>query len=328
MLKVCLVGHYNVTSHDEGVRNVAYQIYKHLPQSEKIEILKVDVNDILKSLSNVKKYNPDIIHYIFSPTLMGIFLAKGISNLFPRSKSVLSAPHPDNLPIKHWMSLLRPNIVLVQSYQSEKMFQLLKYETKFLPNGVNIKKFSPVGQDVKDKLRDKYDIDPHNFVVLHVGSIKSGRNLHLLKSLQKQTNVQVLIIGSTSTNPDEEVYNSLRESGCIVHIEYFKNIEEIYALSDCYIFPTVDRFNCIETPLSVLEAMACNLPVISTNFGALPRLFKEGNGLYFTETGADLNNILNQIQNEKYVQTRDKVVPYSWENIVIELIDIYDKLLL
>ena len=61
--------------------------------------------------------------------------------------------------------------------------------------------------------------------------------------------------------------------------EYITHLEEIYALSDCYVFPTTDRRYCVEMPLSVLEAMSCNLPMLTTRFGALPGVFEEASGL-------------------------------------------------
>ena len=40
-------------------------------------------------------------------------------------------------------------------------------------------------------------------------------------------------------------------------------------------FSTVDPKACIETPLSVLEALSCNIPVITTKFGSLPFYLKK-----------------------------------------------------
>jgi len=57
---------------------------------------------------------------------------------------------------------------------------------------------------------------------------------------------------------------------------YIKKIEEIYQLSDCYIFPITFEGGGISILLSVLEAMACNLPVVTTKFGGLPAIFKGG----------------------------------------------------
>lgn len=325
-LRICLIGHYNVKHHDEGVRTIAFHIAEELSKTH--EILKLDVKDTIKNLRHIKRFNPEIIHYILSPTAIGLITAKFISFLNPSAKSIISAPHPDSLPKGRWMSLFRPELVLVQSYQSEKMFQSLGYRTKFLPNGVDVEKFAPVSEDVKERLREKYNVDKDKFIILHVGSIKSGRNLHVLKRMQKVDDNQVLVIGSTSTDIEKETYQNLKENGCVVWTNYFKNIEEIYALSDCYVFPTTDKFSCIETPLSVLEAMSCNLPVITARFGALPRIFEEGDGLMFVEKEEDFFEAIEKIKNSAVVtKTREKVFPYSWDRVVKKLGVIYDELL-
>ena len=109
---------------------------------------------------------------------------------------------------------------------------------------------------------------------------------------------------------------------------YIDSIEEIYSLSDCYIFPTTNKIASIEFPLSVLEAMASNLPVISTKFGALPRVFSEGEGLIFTDNENDFQNHLDYIKNyNRNVNTRSKILTYSWENVANKLEDIYIKLI-
>ena len=325
-LRICLIGHYNVKHPDEGVRNIAFHIAEELSKTH--EILKLDIKDTINNRRCIKRFNPEIIHYILSPTAIGLITAKFISVLYPHAKSIISAPHPDNFPKGRWISLFRPDIVLVQSCQSEKMFQSMGYRTKFLPNGVDVEKFVLVSEDVKERLREKYNIDKDNFIILHVGSIKSGRNLHVLKRMQKVDDNQVLVIGSTSTGIEKETYQNLKENGCVVWTNYFKNIEEIYALSDCYVFPTTDKFSCIETPMSILEAMACNLPVVSTKFGALPRIFEEGDGLMFVEKEEDFFEAIEKIKNsDREIKTREKVLPFSWYRVVKMLEVIYDELL-
>ena len=54
-------------------------------------------------------------------------------------------------------------------------------------------------------------------------------------------------------------------------MSYIPEVEDIYRLSDLYLFLAESDTAAIEVPLSVLEAMACNLPVICTPFGGLLR---------------------------------------------------------
>ena len=100
-----------------------------------------------------------------------------------------------------------------------------------------------------------------------------------------------------------------------------ENIEEIYQLSDCYFFPTTDAIEAIEFPLSVLEAMACNLPIITTPFGGLTDIFDESDDfLYFTNE----NQIPEKITQIKTVipKNREKIEQLSWSKIAEKIVEI------
>lgn len=114
--------------------------------------------------------------------------------------------------------------------------------------------------------------------------------------------------------------------GVIVIHEYLNDISEIYNASDIYVFPIIDtgdelpneynQVGAIDLPLSVFEAMACNLPVITTRFGALERIFSEGDGFKYIDSEDDLvSSILNHRMQEP-CNTREKVVKYDWDKIV------------
>lgn len=73
--------------------------------------------------------------------------------------------------------------------------------------------------------------------------------------------------------------------------------------------------------------MACNLPVITTRFGALPIIFEEGDGLLFAESEREFRNAIENIKDGVEVKTREKVLSYSWNNIVGRLEEVYAKLI-
>ena len=138
-----------------------------------------------------------------------------------------------------------------------------------------------------------------------------------------------MIVGSTSTITDDELFKRLSDSGSIIFSDYIENIAEIYQCADFYIFPTTDEYNCIEMPLSVLEAMACNLPVISTKFGALTDFFSEGDGFYFFKSSNTIfDEVITLINKEPdEVKTREKVKQFFWNEIVKQIEHLYTKLL-
>lgn len=62
---------------------------------------------------------------------------------------------------------------------------------------------------------------------------------------------------------------------------FIERIEEIYHLSDLYIFPVVKKNSSIGLPLSILEARACGVPVVTTNFGSTHYFLGNDNGNIF-----------------------------------------------
>lgn len=323
-MKVCLVGHFTDSLY-EGVRNVGKYIARELENRE-IEVKKINVSTI-SQWKELHDFHPDIIHFVLSPTLSGLIVTKFLSILHFKARTVISAIHP---AIPNWklLKLLKPNLLLVQSEESEKLFKSIGFQTGFLSNGVDTNKFKPVDLKTKLKLRDKYGISSDKFVILHLASLTRARNLDVFKELQKQEGNKVLLIGRENEDIDKQVVSDLQKAGCTVWIKNFSNIEEIYNLADCYVFPTKDRTAAIETPLSVLEAMSCNLPVITTKFGALPRIFNEGDGFIFVENDEDFFHGIESFKNGgQNVKTHEKVSPYSWGNIAKRLEKIYEGLL-
>lgn len=319
-MKICIVGHFD--NRDEGVRNVAKTFYSEL--KKKYEVKKANISSI-QDLITLIRFNADIIHLVLTPTLTGILISKIISVTNPRSKVIISAIHP-SLPKWKILKLFKVDLVLVQTKESENLFKNMKFPTKVLYNSVDIEKFRPVDEFEKQRLREKYRIPQDKFVILHLGSlIRKVRNLEILNEIQNDK-YQVLIIGRVNENIDYGLLEELKESGCLVWINHFQNIEDIYNLSDCYILPTWDKHACVETPLSVLEAMACDIPVITTHFGTLPDLFVEGDGFFFFEESDDIYKILNNIKDFR-VDNRRKIFPFSTKNILRELESIYHELL-
>ena len=161
-----------------------------------------------------------------------------------------------------------------------------------------------------------------------MASMQKERNLDIFKTIQKDDGYQVVIVGRETEIADKQLMRELQEAGCLVWIKHFSNIEDIYNLADCYVFPTIQEKACIESPLSVLEAMACNLPVVTTRFGALASIFGEGSGLFFAEHVEHMPRILDAIKNGRpTVETRHMVARYSWDNLTENLVEIYEELL-
>ena len=132
-----------------------------------------------------------------------------------------------------------------------------------------------------------------------------------LAPLQRQDGMQVLVVGSSAFGCDRQLVERLREQGIRVIDEYLPRVEEVYQLADCYAFPVQAEENAIEVPLSVLEAMACNLPVVATPYGGLSDRLPEGDGLWYAEGDQALRERICTARGQS-VQTRERVLHLAW----------------
>lgn len=314
---------------DEGMGNIAFHLYRQLVERHNILHMKVSpsVPPPPTFWLKIIRFRPDIIHIVSGPTIKSLALIKAL-RFFTSARTVISTTQPMFSRLSQRMiPLFKPDLVLSQSYESERLFADYGCQVRFLPPGVDIDKFAPVTHDNRQVLRNKYGLSDEKFIVLSIAHIKMNRNVTLLIDLNQDHDVQTIIVGGITSGEENEVRQKLDNGGCLVWREYFENIEELYALADCYVFPTTDRLGSIETPLSVLEAMSCNLPILCTRYGALPRIFPEGKGICYAENKEDFICLLAKVKAGIQVKTREKVLPYSWKNIAAELEHIYSELL-
>lgn len=338
-MRICLIADFSEP--DEARKVIAHNLCIELSKTH--EVLKGDIRHLffIGFWREIREFEPHIIHYIPGASPLSFAITKALKLFSTKTRTIMfTMLHPFHSPfhgfyylfsclIKRIIPFMKTDLVVVQSEDTEKVFKKLVCKVKFMVcSGVDVKRFVPVSEKRREELRGKYGIDNEKFVVLHVGSIRKWRNVEMLKELQNHNaGTQVVVVGRTSTKFERGVALKLEKAGCKIIKEYVPKIEEIYALSDCYVFPTIDPVGSIDVPLSVLEAMACNLPVISTKFGGLPRIFKEGDGLIFIEKEEDLHKAIEAIKNCINVETREKVLSYSWENVAKRLGEIYEELL-
>lgn len=325
-MKVCIIGDFT-QNQDEGLKNIAYYTSKGLSNIKRHQFLNVNVVNILSlsAFAAIWRYHPDIIHYIPGPSNKSLaFLRFLKAYLGNKPKIMLSASYPIfSDALVRWMGF-KPDFALAQSMDLKKRFDTLGIASQLIPNGVDLDKFKP-DSSRKGELRDKYGLDRDSFTVLHVGHLMAKRNLDLLTRVSRD--FQVVIVASKYIKTEPQLVEKLKKAGCLIFSGYFPDVEEFYQLSDCYVFPVVPG-DSVVCPLSVMEAMACNLPVVTTKFEGISSFFVEGDGLIFANDDRDILCAITGIRDGSMsIATRAKVERYSWRNIAEKIADIYDQLL-
>jgi glycosyltransferase involved in cell wall biosynthesis len=301
-------------------------VFTQAPQNAAIDAEALPVNKLLWGATfarRLKDLAPQATLYIpqAAATPMSILRAACIKRQSGGKPIVLLSLQQRTYPAlaRPFLKAIRPDLALVLSTSGLQPIRGIGCRARRVPLGVDSEVFKPPGPGAREALRTKYGL-PDGRLILHVGHISRGRNLEVLGRIADET-TKVLVISSTATRRDPEVEAMLRRPGVVLIDRYIDNIEEIYRLADGYVFPTWSASDAIDVPLSVLEAMATNLPVATTAFGGLPDLFKPGEGLFMCFTEDDLVEAVRRMAGAASVATRDKVIGLSWANAAESILE-------
>lgn len=238
----------------------------------------------------------------------------GVLRLLGGAKVVMVALQPRDLGTAGRMvaRYARPNLLLTPSATMLREAERAGVDAAYIELGADLSRFQPVTVRRKCELRSKYGLPADRPVILHIGHARPSRGFDWLLHLDSGV-TRVVAVGR-SLGCDKEVIAALRASGVCVLDHYVPEIHELYQLSDVYAFPVRDEQAAIAAPLSVLEAMACDLPVVTTPFGALPRMVSSGAGVFFVENERDFQIAIEAalVLNRDEVRTREQVLSYSW----------------
>lgn len=213
--------------------------------------------------------------------------------------------------------------VVVLSEEMRDEFGFLGQWSEVFTPGVDLGRFAPAGAETKRGLRARHGFGEQQLIVLHVGHLKASRNLEMASAAVAAVGGTFVVVssGTTAAETEPDTLRRLHEAGARVVQGTRERIEDYFILADCYIFPVLRRTGATEMPLSVLEAMATNLPVITTPYGALPDVFaaREEAGFFYASGSDAFAECLAKSRACKNPGTRQMVAPLSWERVVNDL---------
>jgi glycosyltransferase involved in cell wall biosynthesis len=273
---------------------------------------------------HLRQAKPELVIYASqnSATVLALLRARLLKLRTGGAPVALLALQEWNL--ERWVPLARrvlPDLLLVTSRVQLEQAARMGARARLVNNGVDLTRFRPATAEEKAALRDRLGLDRRVPVLLHVGHLTRGRNLQPLARLAVSGRYQVLLVVSSRLDAEtEELLRSLSDAGVRVVREYQPAIEDYYRLADCYVFPTLSLASAINFPLSVLEAMACDIPVATTRFGALPEHFAGTPGVYFADQADDLEEaVLEGLRRGG--RTRTLAERYSWDSLAASILE-------
>lgn len=205
----------------------------------------------------------------------------------------------------------------------------------FVPNGVDVKKFSPQNPD--SELQRKYNLEG-KMVIGFIGSVTHYEGLdYLLKALVelKKLNLEFrfLLVGDGKALPDlKKLAKELDVEDVVIFVGRVPHdeVKDYYSVVDVFPFPRTSSKVCqLVTPLKPYEAMAMGKLVLVSDIPALREMVIEGEtGLVFKSEDVDsLVKCLLKVEDNKRLarQGRNWVVKNrAWDQLAEKYIEIYE----
>jgi glycosyltransferase involved in cell wall biosynthesis len=151
-----------------------------------------------------------------------------------------------------------------------------------IPNSVDTTRFAPASPGQKSSLRQKLNLPPAGVIAIYTGRLVSYKGLPLLLKVWdeircRHENVLLLLAGTGGLdihNCEAQLRDYVKSAGLEENVWFLgtvDNIHEYLQAADLFVFPTEnDAF-----PSSLIEAMACGLPVVTTPVGAIKTIIAD-----------------------------------------------------
>jgi N-acetyl-alpha-D-glucosaminyl L-malate synthase BshA len=162
-----------------------------------------------------------------------------------------------------------------------KFFEIKK-DIKVIPNFIDLNRFQHKAQN-----HFKIAIAPHEEkIIVHTSNFRKVKRVpdvvKIFAKIIEKIPAKLLLAGDGPERSDvEQLVRELNLKDSVRFLGKLDAVEEILSVSDLFLLPSeTESFG-----LAALEAMACKLPVISSNAGGIPELNIDGVTGFLNEVG-------------------------------------------
>ena len=244
-------------------------------------------------------------------TIHGIY-SQQIKNLHNKTTSKIAANYEKE-------SLEWADIITVVSKDAFDHYKKMGLNVYHIPNSIDIDSLS-----IKSDRRYKKQI-------IFAGRLSSEKGVDVLSDLAKilPSDINLIILGS---GPKENLIKNIKKSN-VSYFGYLPKNETISLIRGSDILIQPSKIEGVSS--TILEAMACKVPVITTNVGGNKEIIEHNKtGILIEPNNSKklLDEILNlfinsKIKNELINSAYIDVQKYDWKYVGKLYLDLYDELL-
>lgn len=339
MKKILLVTRPIAPPWDEASKNFAFSLAKNTPGFEFylltngiISSLPENIrqkpiytsNDFsyfqkLRLIKHLRKLRDDfdVLHYIFTPTKQNAFLIKRLLN-FKKNKGAktiqtIATLREDLYSDKDLKNIIFGDLIITYSdYAKDKLNSLGFNNVKRVYPGIDLEEYKYAPKDIE--LMKQKNITKNDFVINFTGEytrlgavdLVVDSFMEIAKIIpEAKLALAVRIKNSKDAEKKKEVVKKLGDNNLLDRVCFFDDgsykMLPVYNLCDISLFPVSDMKGKFDVPLAVVEAMACEKPVIISDLPILREFATAENSVKIKSGGTEQlkNAILDLYDNRE-----------------------------
>jgi glycosyltransferase involved in cell wall biosynthesis len=186
----------------------------------------------------------------------------------------------------HQFACSHIDVFFIPSRHAFSLLQLTFPNCRFkrilvLPNGVNLRKFTPVAAEEQERLRKRFHIPRSSFVCLLISRLNEEKRIletiQLIEALHRFSRQRVMLLLAFPLQGNDDRYaeriQQVLSQGEVPHraVQGYPEIEKLYQMSDCVLSHSSREV----FPLALLEAAACGIPYFAIPNGITEQYLSE-----------------------------------------------------
>jgi len=333
---------------DEASKNIGFNI---AANSKKFHytILTYRENQALKNATQLKTYSSnkfttfqklrlvkirkhmddhDIVHFMFTPTRINTLLYKFLTkNKKIKTIKTVANPNPHSLDKARAKQVLSADAVIAYSDYSEHKLEKLGIDNiKRINPGIDTRLYKKNKRTQSDLKKLRLSIN--DFVVVYPGEYANlGATDSIVSAIiglaKEIPRIKMVFACRIKTKNDvikktaiDKLFLSNGISRNIVHTGTVENMQALYTCADVVLFPINEINRKFVVPLVVLEAMACETPIVASNIPELAEFTNKSNA-YICRPG-DATKIKSHILDIYTNPTKAKMIAKNARKAVLK----------
>ena len=303
-----------------------------LPEMKREPNFQSDRIALKKIKSIIHEFQPDIVHTHASkagalgrkaalsckvPVIVHTFHGHVFHSYFGKIKTFIFKN------IERYLAKKTSGIIAISDIQKKELCEIHKIapmdKTKVIPLGFDLEIFQNNYEKNRIHLRNKYEIDESTVAIAIVGRITAIKDHHyfldVIESVYKVSNkkIKIYIVGDGDLKPEiEERLIPMQNKGIDISLtSWIYDIAKFNAGMDIMCLTSKNE----GTPVSLIEAQASNLAVVSTEVGGVADIVKQNEtGFIIPRTNKSdfVTKLKLLIEND---ELREKMKLKGWQNV-------------